>query len=112
MSKSEREKGKRWERDVATRFREAMPGAEIKRGWQARSGSDAADVECPHFWIECKVGKRPPVVRALVQAEEACGDGPLVPIAVVKQDRQEPTVTLRLADFLDFVREWWERGTA
>jgi hypothetical protein len=106
MSKMQREKGKRWERDVATLFREAMPGAEIKRGWQTRSGSDAADVECPLYWLECKVGKMPNPRAALKQATEAAPKG-RVPVAIVKDDRQEPFVCLSLDNFMDMVREHW-----
>ena len=37
---------------------------------------------------------------------EAAPDG-RVPIAVVRDDRAEATVTLLLDDFLDLVSEWW-----
>ena len=31
-----------------------MPGADIKRGLQARSGEEVADVDLPFFWLEAK----------------------------------------------------------
>ena len=109
MGRAEREKGKRWEREVASRFREAMPGTHVKRGWQTRSGEDAPDVDCPPFWIECKVGKAPPVLPALEQAERDAPRG-RVPIGVVKRDRTRPVVVLGLDDFLEILasaaREW------
>ena len=46
----------------------------------------------------------------LAQAIEAAPEG-RVPIAVVRDDRAEATVTLLLDDFLDLVREWWELRT-
>lgn len=103
MGKSQRDKGKRWEQAVARMFREAMPGVSVRRGWQSRSGSDAPDVEVPKWWVECKSGKMPNPRAALRQAVEAT-DG-RTPVAVIKDDRQEPFVAMRLADFLELVRE-------
>ncbi len=108
MSKSQRTKGAAWERAVRDFFIEAMPGATVRRGLgQARSGGEVADVDCPVFWVECKVGKMPNPRAALEQAKEAAAPG-RIPIAVVKDDRHEPFVCLALDDFLDFVKEWWE----
>lgn len=112
MGKSEREKGKRWEREVARDMRQALPGCHVVRGWQARAGSDAPDVDGTPFWVECKVGKRPPLRPALQQAVEAsveAGDKRPV-VAVVKSDRQPPLVLMHYDDWLDLVGEWWERG--
>jgi hypothetical protein len=105
-----RRKGANAERELAKRFAEAMPGADCKRGiGQARSGSEVADVEVPRFFVESKHGKRPNPRAALAQAIEACeanGNGK-TPIAVIRDDRKEPFVCMRLDDFLGFVGEWW-----
>ena len=110
-----RRKGAQWERELVHRFREAMPGAEVKRGFQMRSGEDAADVECPVLWVEAKRGKKPNMRAALRQAIEAAASSSVgagrVPIAVVRDDRAEATVTLLLDDFLDLLGEWWELRT-
>lgn len=112
MGKMQRDKGARWERALAKRFHEVMPGANVRRGLcQVRCSSEMADVETPVFWVEAKVGKKPNPRAALAQAQSAAPKG-RVPIAVVKDDRKEPFVTLSLDDFLDFVGEWWERGQA
>jgi hypothetical protein len=107
MGRAQVEKGKRWEREVARRMREAMPDVDVRRGYQ-RYGADQADVEVPVLWIECKVGKKPNVRAAL---EQAGGDAPpgRVPVAVVKDDGGRPFVAMGLDDFLDFVGEWWAR---
>ena len=89
------------------RFRAAMPGAEVKRGLQYRSGAEAPDIECPVFWPELKRGKKTNMRAALRQAIEASPGG-RVPIAVVRDDYAAPTVTLLLDDFLELVGEWWE----
>jgi len=105
-----RNKGIAYERELVHRFREAMPGADIKRGFQVRSGEEAADVDCPVFWVESKRGKKPNIRTALAQAVNAAPKG-RIPIAIVRDDRAEATVTLLLEDFLDFVGEWWEART-
>ena len=102
-----RRKGHDFERLLVHRFREVMPGAEIHRGLQYRGGQEAPDVECPVFWIESKRGKKPNMRAALRQAAEAAPKG-RIPIAVVRDDRAEATVTLLLDDFLEFIGEWWE----
>jgi len=98
MGKLSRSKGARFEREVATAFRVAFPGARRGLG-QARSGVDAADViGIPGYWIECKVGARPNPLAALRQAEgNSNGE---VPVAVCKVDREGAAVTLPLADFI------------
>ncbi len=101
-----RRKGANYERAMVHRFREAMPGAEVRRGLQYRSGDEVADVDCPVFWPELKRGKKPNVRAALRQARAAVPKG-RVPVAVIRDDRQEPFVALLLDDFLDLVGEWW-----
>ena len=107
MGALSRRKGIRFEREIVRRFREVMPGAEVRRGLQARSGDEVADVDCPVFWPELKRGKKPNIRAALRQAADAAPKGRL-PIAVVRDDRADATVTLLLDDFLELVSEWWE----
>lgn len=102
-----RRKGAGFERELVWRFREIMPGAEVKRGLQSRSGEEVADVDCPVFWIEAKRGKRPNVRGALRQAEADAPKG-RIPVAVIRDDGEPAFVALSLEDFLDLVREWWE----
>ena len=104
-----RRKGAGYERELVHRFREAMPGADIKRGLQYRDGAEVPDVDCPVFHVEAKRGKKPNVRAALAQADRDCRQGK-IPVAVIRDDRQEAFVALPLNDFLDFVKEWWERG--
>ena len=109
MGARSRRKGARYERELVHWFRERMPGAEVKRGLQSRSGEDAADVEVPYFWPESKRGKKPNVRAALAQATEAAPKG-RTPIAVIRDDRSEAFVVMSLEDFGELVREWWARG--
>lgn len=103
-----RRKGATFERELVWRFREVMPGADVKRGLQSRDGGEVADVDCPVFWVEAKRGKKPNVRGALRQAETAAGSG-RIPLAVIKDDRSPAFVTMGLEDFLELVKEWWER---
>ena len=105
MGARSRTKGANYERVLVHRFREAMPGAEVKRGLQCR-GEETADVDCPVFWIESKRGKKPNVRAALKQATAAAPAG-RIPLAVIRDDRAKAFVALSLEDFLDFVGEWW-----
>ena len=107
MGVRSRRKGATWERDLATRWRERF-GVATKRGiGQMRDASEVPDVDgLPGFWVEAKVGAMPNPRAALAQALEACGERPLWPIAVVKDDRRPPFVCMALDDFEDLVGEW------
>lgn len=107
MSKMQREKGARFEREVRKRFEEAMPGAKVKRGLQARGGDECPDVDAAGvFAVECKVGKAPPIRPALEQVLRDAPKG-VIPMAAIKEDRREPFVVIMLDDFLEFVKDWW-----
>jgi Holliday junction resolvase len=104
--KAPKRKGARWERECAEIFRERAGIDDIKRGiGQARSAHEVADVDgVPEYWIECKHGKNTAPKRALKQAEKALEASRLkgkVPIAVCKDDRERPTVTMYLDHFLN-----------
>ena len=105
---SSRRKGARFEREMVTRFRDAMPDATVRRGLQSRSGHEVADVDVPVFWPELKRHQRTNIREALRQAIETAPPGRL-PVAICKDDHQPATATLLLDDFLELVREWWER---
>lgn len=109
-----RRKGAQNERRLAKLFAEAMPGEDIRRGlqYQNRFGREKVpDVECPLFWVEAKVGKRPSPRAALKQSRADATKGK-VPIAVIRDDGApaDEFVCIGLDDFLDFVKEWYERG--
>ena len=106
MGALSRRKGADWERALVHLFREAMPGADVRRGLQCRGGEEVPDVDCPVFWVEGKRGKRPNVRGALRQATDAAPKG-RIPLAVIRDDRAEAFVALSLDDFLELVREWW-----
>lgn len=97
IGRKSRTKGKVFERTVATMLREA--GVECKRGWQARSGSDACDIEGTPWWIECGTGRAVDPLAKLEQAEAAArargDDRPCVAICR-KYGSRSITATARL----------------
>ena len=107
---SSRTKGHAFERALVRRFRDAMPGAEIRRGMQYRSGEEVPDVDVPCFFVEAKRHRRTNVKAALTQAIEAGPKGRW-PIAVCKDDRKPALVCMQLDDFLELVEEWWKART-
>ena len=112
MGKFSRDKGARFERELARIFRDALPGCDAKRGFQTRGGAaEMPDVTAGCFAIEAKAGKKPPVRAALKTAVDNCPKG-LYPLAVIKEDRKPPFVVLPLDDFLEIAGEWWKWRTS
>lgn len=93
MGKASRDKGKRGEREVAERFREA--GFDAKRSvGQSRCGSDAPDVVVdglPWLWVEVKRGKKTNIRAALAQARFQCA-ADQVPISITRDDGEREAV--------------------
>jgi hypothetical protein len=111
MGRMQREKGKRWEREVAGYLRDIF-GEKVCRGWQARLGSDDPDVKnVPRQWVECKHDNGISVHAAMVQAITEMGKSRASPdtwpVVYFKRDRTEPLAVMRLKDFLDLLRDWW-----
>lgn len=100
MGKYSRDKGARFERIIARQWRDAMPGASIKRGFQSRGGHEVADLDVPYFWPELKCGAKPNIRAALAQAVRGAHGSNRAPVAVVHDDGQETTATMRWSDFL------------
>jgi hypothetical protein len=76
MGLMQREKGKRFERDIAARIRERF-GCDVRRASQAER-ADNPDVFVPHgvapfkltrLWLECQDAKNPTPTKKLEQAE-------------------------------------------
>ena len=105
MGKYQREKGARFEREIANKLKRIFGPRTIRSSGQCFSGDTRADVDCPKIWVEGKVGKRPNIKAAIEQAEEASGvaNSNKVPVAICKWDRDEPIASMRLEDFLDLL---------
>jgi hypothetical protein len=111
MGAASRRKGIVWEREVVHVLAQVFGEDKVHRGLQYRDGSECADVVVPAFHVECKRGIRTNPRAALAQAtEDSAGKG-LWPIAVCKDDKEEPFVVMPLDDFVDLLREWWATRT-
>lgn len=100
LGKLSRNKGKVFERFVAAAFREVY-GDTVKRGWQAREGHDAPDVENTPFWVECKHHKKVNIHAAVAQAREESERAKSgLPILVATQNNGErPLVVVEMETF-------------
>lgn len=98
--RSSRVKGKVFERLVANDFR-AIYGDRVKRGWQAREGHDAPDIENVPFWVECKHHAKVSIQAALQQArDESARASSRLPVLVVAKDTGErPLAVLDWSEF-------------
>jgi hypothetical protein len=103
-----RRKGIGWEREVVRTFAEVFGAEHVRRGFQFRDGAEAPDVHTPIFAIECKRGARTNPRAALAQIVKATDGKGFVPIAVCRDDHEEPFVVMRLDDLTELARELWQ----
>ena len=106
-----RRKGANYERELVWLFAEALPGVDVRRGMQFRSGAEVPDIDAPPFWIESKRGRKPNIRAALKQVIAETPQG-RIPLAVIRDDREAPFVVMLLDDFLDLISEWFELRSA
>jgi hypothetical protein len=101
-----RRKGHSFERWIAAQLANIFGTEKVRRGLQYRDGADCPDVIAPGFWIEAKRGRLTNPRAALRQAcDDSSGKG-MWPIAVCKDDKERPFVTMLFDDFLDLLAEW------
>lgn len=107
-----RRKGKTFERWLAKTFREIFPTAR-RTLTQQRDSGEAPDISIPGWWVEAKhwrkVNIRATFEQAVDEAKRAKSTD--LPVAVTKDNRKEPLVTMRLQDFIDLLRAAGMEGT-
>ena len=104
MGKSQREKGKRGERELAGRLRDH--GYDCRRGQQFCGTSGDADVTgLPGIHIECKRVERLNLQEAMEQSKRDARTGEM-PTVFHRRDRSEWLVTMRLEDWIQLYKEW------
>ena len=109
MGKTQRERGKRGERELAAILREH--GYEARRGQQyCGTNGDADVVGLPGIHIECKRTERVRLYTALAQSNQDARDGE-VPVVISRADRKPWVVTLSLDDFLDLLESALRNNT-
>ena len=97
-----RDKGKRYERHVASLFR--SEGYEARRG-QQYNGLDGDDVVgVPGIHIECKAVERLNLYDAIAQSKrDAKGQ---VPVVIHKKNNCNDLVTMEFSDWIQLYKEW------
>lgn len=92
MSASQRRKGATFEREIAKVF-----GTE-RVGSRGKSDNEHCDVAHPHLFIECKRYQRIAVYRWWDKCSAGAAKVGKTPMLVIREDRAEPLVVMRLAD--------------
>jgi hypothetical protein len=107
MSRAQRVKGARFERELVSRLR-AVFGSDVRRGLQFRDGAEAADVMLPApIHIEAKHDNGISVWAAMRQAVRDAKPGSFR-LVVLKHDRQEPIAAMPYEDFEEMLKQWWQ----
>jgi len=111
MGKKEREKGKRGERELATRLKEL--GIEARRGQQFQGSPDSPDLitNFDDMWhIECKRVEALSIYPAMEKAEEDAGQDQF-PVVMHRRNGKPWIATVHLVDFVNLVKKAnaWEQ---
>ena len=103
MGQMSRDKGKRGERELASKLREY--GYNTKRGVQYQGGPESPDViGLPGIHIECKRTERLNLYDALAQAKHDAGAQ--MPVVMHRRNNCEWVVIQPLEDWMKLYREW------
>lgn len=99
MGKMSRNKGARFERQVAQMLREY--GYEAERGCQHAGGKDSPDVKTnmPNIHIEAKAVEHLNLWNAIAQSEHDAGEDEM-PVVMFKRNRSGVYVTLSFENFM------------
>ena len=110
MGKMEREKGKRFERALASRFRDYGFDARRTAQYCGKTGDASDVVGLPGVHVEAKHVEQMRLYEWIAQAKrdaEAGGKGNL-PVVFHKKNNAEILVSMELDVFMTFYKEWWE----
>lgn len=102
-----REKGKRYERELAAILRAAgYPDAHRTAQYEGKSGK-AYDIEgVPGIAIEAKHREKMALYDWMAQAVRDSEGSGLLPAVMHRKNNAETLVTMRLTDWLEVFREW------
>jgi len=93
MSRTEREKGARFEREVADIF------GTRRISVQGRSDVEHADVAHKYLWLQCKRRARLSIYAWWEETKQAAEEASKMPVLVVRQDRGEALVVIDAKTF-------------
>lgn len=109
MGKYERERGARFEREVAKILREH--GIEAERGCQHAGGKDSPDVKhnLGDYHLECKFSEHFAVWSAMAQSERDAGDNE-IPIVVFKRNYSKVYAVLEFEELIEIIKKGKEQN--
>lgn len=108
MARKSVEKGKRFERTLASKFREYGYDARRTAQYCGNTGEAADVIGLPHIHVEAKHVERLNIYEAMNQAKrdsEASGKGAL-PVVFHKKNNCNILVTMELETFMQIYREF------
>lgn len=104
MGKMSRDKGKRGERELASKLREY--GYDTRRGQQYCGANGDADViGLPGIHIECKRTERLSLYDAMAQSKADARKGEM-PVVMHRKNNSEWLVIQPLSDWIEMYKEW------
>ena len=105
MSRSQRDKGKRVEREAADLLRPLYPS--VRRSANQAGGALQPDLEDTPWWVEVSGGAHPSPHGKMVQALRDRGQAqdPRLPLVLTHRDRGDWLASLLLADWLRLMEE-------
>lgn len=103
MGKSQREKGRRGEVELAKVLR--LYGYDTRRGQQFHGGPDSPDVVgLPGIHIECKRVEQIRIYDWMSQSRSDSGED--IPVVMFRKNNCKWLVTMELGDWIELYREW------
>ena len=107
MPVNSKDKGKRFERQVADMFRqEGYSEARRSAQYCGKSEESADVVGVPKLSIECKAQEKMHLYDWMEQAENDSKINGRMPVVIHKQNNKEVLVTMRFKDWVRLYREW------
>ena len=108
MAVNSRAKGARFERQLASRFREYGYDARRTAQYCGNSGEAADVIGLPGIHCEAKHVERLNIYEAIAQAKRdaAAGGGNALPAVFHKKNHAEILVTMEIEDWFNLYREW------
>lgn len=105
MSKSQRDKGARIEREIIAMINSTLNTDATRNLSQSRDGGydTLFAIKEKEFMVEIKARASHGCVRHLEQVEKVGSSA--IKLAILKEDRNSACVLLRLSDFLDLLKE-------
>ena len=106
MTINSKEKGKRFERLVASKLREYGYGARRTAQYCGNTGEAADVIGLPYIHVECKHVERLNIYDAMSQAKRDARGKALLPAVFHKKNNCEILVTMEFDSFMQIYREF------